>query len=101
MVANAGFSLKELRVDGGAVCNAFLLQFQADMLNVPVRRSAIKEASAYGAVLMNALALGRRQSLQPLLTMTSNRLLVRPTMKPQDRERNYAGWRKAVSLINP
>jgi len=101
MVTSAGLSLKELRVDGGAVRNDFLLKFMADMLNVPVRRSAIKEASAYGAVLMNALALGRRQNLLTLETLTPGRALVKPTMKASDRERNHAGWRKAISLINP
>lgn len=101
MEARTGCALKELRVDGGAVRNDFLLQFMADTLNVPIRRCAIKEASAYGAVLMNALALGRRQSLQSLLAMPSGLRLVKPNMDPEVRERNLDGWRKAVNMINP
>jgi glycerol kinase len=96
MTSESGVALKELRVDGGPVRNHFLMQFQADMLNVVVNRSPIKEASAYGAVLMNALALGRRKSLQELLALRSGDDRVVPSMDAGKRNELYAGWKKAV-----
>jgi len=97
MTEKAGVSLKELRVDGGAVRNEFLMQFQADMLNAPVNINPIKEASAYGAVLMNALALGRRKSLESLSSLFTESSLILPEMSPLTRDKLYDGWKKAVS----
>lgn len=97
MTDEAGVSLKELRVDGGPVRNNLLMQFQSDMLNVPVNRSPIKEASAYGAVLMNSLALNRRKSLEEIKKLRTENDYVNPSMSDKKREELYAGWKKAVA----
>jgi len=101
MSEESGLSVYELRVDGGAVRNNFLMQFQADILNVPVSRCSIKEASAFGAVLMNALALGRRKSFDALNVLRTGESIIVPTMSVQERNKLYTGWKKAVTLINP
>jgi glycerol kinase len=100
MMKSAGLSLSGLRVDGGGAANKFLVQFQADMLQVPVSANPIQEASAYGAVMMNALALGRRKSLESLLLVRGGEHVVLPVMSSGERERLYAGWRKAIALIH-
>ena len=58
MEADSGISLKTLRVDGGAVANDFLMQFQVDLLNVPVERPLINETTALGAAYLAGLAVG-------------------------------------------
>ena len=96
MTGKAGVSIKELRVDGGPVRNDFLMQFQSDILNAVVNRSPIKEASAYGAVLMNSLALGRRKSLESIKKLRTENDYVTPAMSEKTREELYTGWKKAV-----
>ena len=58
MEADSGIPLKTLRVDGGAVKNDFLMQFQSDLLNVPVERPVINETTALGAAYLAGLAVG-------------------------------------------
>ncbi len=58
MVADSGVALKELRVDGGMVANNFLMQFQADILGVPVERPVVAETTALGAAYLAGLAVG-------------------------------------------
>lgn len=96
MTDQSQLEIKELRVDGGPVKNNFLMQFQADMLNANINRSSIKEASAYGAVLMNALAVGRRKNMQEILKLKKESEVFRPIMKDDKREELYKGWKKAV-----
>ena len=97
MVDKAGVRLRELRADGGPAGNAFLMQFQADMLQAPVNVSPIEEASALGAVLMNALALKRFDSLEALASLRKDNRLVRPAMPLADREALTAAWHQAVA----
>ncbi|MDN8674783.1 FGGY-family carbohydrate kinase, partial [Staphylococcus aureus] len=58
MEADSGITLKKLRVDGGAVANNFLMQFQSDLVNVPVERPEINETTALGAAYLAGLAVG-------------------------------------------
>ena len=58
MMKDSGISLKSLRVDGGSVANNFLMQFQSDILDVPVERPRIKETTALGAAYLAGLAVG-------------------------------------------
>jgi len=58
MTRDTGIPLRELRVDGGAVRNEFLMQFQADILGIPVLRTAINETTARGAAYLAGLAVG-------------------------------------------
>jgi glycerol kinase len=96
MTEKAGLNLKELRVDGGPVRNDFLMQFQSDILNANVNRNQVKEASAYGAVLMNALALGRRKTLDSLKSLRTQNDILYPSMSAEVRRTLYEGWKKAV-----
>lgn len=96
MTGNAGVLLKELRVDGGPVSNEFLMKFQADILNAPVNRSAVKESSAFGVVLMNALALGRKKNLESIQTSYRKKDIIYPDMTEGKRVSLYEGWKKAV-----
>ena len=96
MTAQAGISLKELRVDGGPTKNNFLMQFQSDMLAAIIQRSNIEEASALGAALMNGLARGIWKSLEELTALRQTGQAIFPQMDQDTRQRLYAGWLKAV-----
>ncbi|MBO5847405.1 MAG: glycerol kinase GlpK [Bacteroidales bacterium] len=96
MTEQAGVNLKELRVDGGPTNNAFLMQFQADMLQANVSISPIEEASALGAVRMNALALHRFDSFEALAAMRKNARPVLPQMSYEQRQALRDAWTAAV-----
>ncbi len=96
MTDRAGINLKELRVDGGPTNNAFLMQFQADMLQSTVSVSPIEEASALGAVRMNALALQRFGSFDALAAMRKQARNILPQMPLEQRQHLCAGWTAAV-----
>ena len=97
MAEKAGITLKELRVDGGATKNDFLMQFQSDILSVDINRSNIEEASALGAIVMNGLARGTWKSLEEVATLRQNDKVFTPNMNEETRQQLYAGW---VSAIN-
>lgn len=97
MKLDSGIELKELKVDGGASANDFLMQFQSDMLNINIKRPVITETTALGAAYLAGLGEGIWQSKEELSKDWSlNRLFV-PKMDSQEREKRYSGWKKAVS----
>lgn len=100
MTGKAGITLSELRVDGGPTKNNYLMHFQADMLEVPVNRADIEEASAFGAVIMNCLARGVWKNLDEVAALRINDDIILPVSDPERKASLYAGWEKAVSLIN-
>ena len=96
MVADSGVDLKELRVDGGMVANNFLMQFQADILGVPVERPVVAETTALGAAYLAGLAVGYWKDTGEV---TQNWALDRkftPDMDEVARAKLYKGWKKAV-----
>ncbi|HET7521971.1 MAG TPA: glycerol kinase GlpK, partial [Bacillales bacterium] len=96
MEADSGISLKTLRVDGGAVANNFLMQFQSDLLGVPVERPKVNETTALGAAYLAGLAVGFWQSKE---TIANNWLLDRTfdvQMDKNERNKLYNGWKRAV-----
>ncbi|MGY5450994.1 glycerol kinase GlpK [Agarivorans sp. MS3-6] len=96
MQADAGISLKQLRVDGGAVANDFLLQFQADALGTEVVRPALIESTALGAAYLAGLAVGYWDSIESLAeSHVPDRCFV-PEGDQHKRERLYKGWKRAV-----
>lgn len=99
MTKQAGISLKELRVDGGPTKNAFLMQFQSDMLDAVIKRSNIEEASALGAVVMNGLARGIWKSLDEVAMLIQPLQVFSPDMETDKRNRLYAGWLHALNMI--
>jgi glycerol kinase len=94
----AGSALKTLRVDGGAAANDFLMQFQADILGVPVDRPKIVETTALGAAFLAGLGVGlwTPRDLEPL--RVADRVF-KPKMGAAERERLYRGWRTAVERV--
>jgi glycerol kinase len=96
MVADARVSVPGLRVDGGAVANDFLCQFQADVLNLRVIRPKVIETTALGAAYLAGLAVGVWPSLDALRAASTVDRTFAPTMDAKDREPLYAGWRRAV-----
>jgi len=96
MEADSGIKLKTLRVDGGAALNNFLLQFQADILGVEVERPVVNETTALGAAYLAGLAVGYWNGQEELLRKWKRDALFTPEMVKDERERLYAGWKRAV-----
>jgi glycerol kinase len=97
MQKDAGLTLAQLKVDGGAAVNNRLLQFQADVLGVAVRRPVVAETTALGAAYLAGLAVGYWKDTADV---TSNWALDRefaPAMQEAERERLYRRWQKAVA----
>ena len=96
MEADSGISLKTLRVDGGVVSNDFLMQFQSDLLNVPVERSTINETTALGAAYLAGLAVGFWKDRNEIAEYLCLDQPFEPNMEETVREELYAGWQKAI-----
>ena len=97
MEADSGIRLKELRVDGGASRNNLLMQFQSDLLKVPVVRPTVSETTALGAAYLAGLAVGYWKNRAAIATQWQVDRRFRPAMKPKDRNRLIAGWTQALS----
>ena len=94
--ADAGIDLKELRVDGGAAANDMLMQFQADLLGVPVLRPAVTETTALGAAYLAGLAVGYWPSVEALTSQWRTERRFEPAM-PRDRAHALRDrWREAL-----
>jgi glycerol kinase len=96
MEADSGVRLAELRVDGGAVGNALLMQFQADLLGVPVVVPEVAETTALGAAYLAGLAVGFWDGLEALERNFRPLRRYEPAMPPRERDALYRGWRRAV-----
>jgi len=96
MEADSGISLKALRVDGGAVANNFLMEFQSNLLNVPVERPVIRETTALGAAYLAGLAVGYWDSQDEIASQWNMDRAFPPVMEEEERNTLYAGWKKAV-----
>ncbi|EGR2739859.1 glycerol kinase GlpK [Vibrio parahaemolyticus] len=96
MQADSGIKLANLRVDGGAVANNFLMQFQSDVLNTEVHRPQVTEVTALGAAYLAGLAVGYWNSIDEL----QDKAVLDRTFEPHDNEekrnRRYKGWKRAV-----
>ena len=96
MEADSGNRLAALKVDGGAVANNLLMQFQADLLGVPVDRPQITETTALGAAYLAGLATGVWASKEELKKSWQLDTRFTPTLDKKDADKLYKGWRKAV-----
>ena len=96
MVEDAELSLTELKVDGGACQNNFLMQFQADIMNCEVKRPAITETTALGVAYLAGLAVGYWESKEEIAKRWHEQQHFVPHMNQDVRDMNCAGWRKAV-----
>jgi len=96
MTADSGVHVKTLRVDGGAVVNNMLMQFQADILGVPVQRPMVAETTALGAAYLAGLAVGFWSDQQEVAEQWAIDRTFEPQMSSSQREELYAGWKRAV-----
>ncbi len=96
MNSDSGVPLAELRVDGGMVVNELLMQFQADILGVPVVRPTVSETTALGAAYAAGLATGVWSSIDQLSANWGEDRRWEPAMEADDRDRRYARWQQAV-----
>ncbi|MFB0841629.1 glycerol kinase GlpK [Paenibacillus oleatilyticus] len=96
MEEESGITLHSLRVDGGAVKNNFLMQFQSDILNVPVDRPVINETTALGAAYLAGLAVGYWADQSDIVKQWKRDKTFMPNMDDAKRRNLYDGWKKAV-----
>jgi glycerol kinase len=96
MESDSLIKLKTLRVDGGAVKNNFLMEFQSDILNVPVERTKVSETTALGAAYLAGLAVGFWDSQEEISKQWATDRKFIPKMSEEQRDSLYNGWKKAV-----
>ena len=96
MIQDSGIEVKNIRVDGGAVKNNFLMQFQADIQNITVERPEINETTALGAAYLAGLAVGFWDSKAEIANRWKLDQAFEPEMDEKEREKLYKGWKKAV-----
>lgn len=97
MEQDTGLALRELRVDGGASANNFLMQFQSDLNSQTIRRPMIRETTALGAAYLAGLAVGFWKSRDDIKAQWTLDKLYEPNMEAPQRDKLLAGWRKAVN----
>ncbi|EKO3396457.1 glycerol kinase GlpK [Vibrio fluvialis] len=96
MQADSGIRLSALRVDGGAVANNFLMQFQSDVLDTEVHRPKVTEVTALGAAYLAGLAVGFWDDLEELKDKAEIDRSFEPHHDEEKRQRRYKGWKRAV-----
>ncbi|QTN00491.1 glycerol kinase GlpK [Sediminibacillus dalangtanensis] len=96
MSKDSGIDLTKLRVDGGAVKNDFLMQFQSDILEVPVERPVVQETTALGAAYLAGLAVGYWKDKQEIAKQWQNERTFEPALPEEKSKKLYDGWKKAV-----
>ena len=97
MAADSGIKLQQLKVDGGAAANAYLVQTQADLSNAPVLRPKCVETTAMGAAYLAGLAVGYWKSTEDIRKNWAVDRRFEPSIAEEDRTRRLQGWKKAVA----
>jgi glycerol kinase len=96
MIKDFGNSMVMLKVDGGAVDNGFLMQFQADILGIPIIKPHVKEITSLGAAYSAGLATGFWESLDELKKNWRAEKTYEPTWSIEQRDEHYRNWKRAV-----
>ena len=99
MQKELGLKIKELKVDGGACQNNFLMQFQADMLNCKIIRPTVVESTAQGAAFLAGVTIGLWKGEKDLMKLLKVERTFIPQMKMQLRKDLYQGWLKAIEKV--
>lgn len=99
MTADSGIKLAALNVDGGAVANNFLMQFQSDLLATDVVRPKVTEVTALGAAYLAGLAVGFWNSIDDVKNVAEIDRTFNPDGDEEKRERRYTGWQRAVKAV--
>ena len=97
MIADSGENLTSLRVDGGAAKSDFLMQFQSDILGIPIQRPKITEMSALGVAYLAGLGVGYWENMADLEKNWILDKKYKPKMTAEKRKALYSGWKEAVS----
>ena len=96
MNADAPCPLTELRVDGGASVSSFLMQFQADMLRVPIDRPKLVETTAFGAAFLAGIASGVWESVDDIALLRQSDRIFKPEMDAEQAKQYHDNWLRAV-----
>ena len=99
MTKSAGISLKELRVDGGPTKNRFLMQLQSNLLRVPITRSEVMDASAFGAFVVNSFAFKESTTFEQATSFANFDIPIVPNKDYMEIESDYNGWKEAIALL--
>ena len=99
MEADSGLVTRELRVDGGAALNDWLMQFQSDVLDIPVRRPALVETTALGAAGLAGLSVGVWPNAEAFLSCQGDPSRFNPDMPAEERDALLAAWARAVASV--
>ena len=99
MQAESGTPLKVLLADGGATRNQALMQFQADILGVPVQCSLAGNVSALGTAYLAGLTVGVWSSQEEIAALPRPQRRYEPAMDAAERDRSYGGWKDAVGRV--
>ena len=96
MSNEANLNIPILRVDGGGTSNSFLMQFQADILGIPIQKAEIAEITALGSAYLAGLAIGIWEDATQIAKNWRASKIYEPNMSLDQRENLYSGWKKAV-----
>ena len=96
VIQDTGLALDSIRVDGGATNNELLMNFQADILGIPVHRSTVKDATSLGVGWLAGLGVGFWDGTDQLAGLWSADRIFEPSMSDPDRTRLYGQWQNAV-----
>lgn len=96
MTKDSGQQLKSLRVDGGATASDFLMQFQADILGIPIEKPVVTEMTALGAAYLAGLGVGFWKNKDEISKQWKLERVFEPNMSEDQKESLYAGWKRAV-----
>jgi glycerol kinase len=99
METQSTIKLKRLKVDGGATSNRFLMQFQADMLDLEVEASHVSELSSMGSVYLAGLGVGIWKSMDEIRELNQEYEVYNPMMSSKIRDKNYLGWKESVQAL--
>ncbi|CAK4836557.1 unnamed protein product [Aphanomyces euteiches] len=99
MEIESKLTLKQLKVDGGATGNTFLMQFQADIIDAELVHAEIAELSAMGSVYLGGLGIGFWESIEELERIPVQTQMYKPSMAAEAREENYQGWKAAAARV--
>jgi glycerol kinase len=99
MHRDSGVQIRQLKVDGGAVANNFLMQFQSDILNIEVERPEVNETTAMGASFLAGLSVGFWNNESELEECRKTDTIFKPAISIEQRENLLSGWRKAVHKV--
>ncbi len=100
MKAEAGLTVPELKVDGGGSANKFLMQFQADILGIPIQVSSVAETTALGAAWLAGLATGFWRDTGEISRKWKASVIYAPSMTADRRDILYDGWKQAVKRVS-